>query len=175
MTSMEQSGHTEELDVAVSNCYWHADAQTRISCSRCSKPICPQCMVQASVGIRCRECGQATKMPTYDVGRAYYARAIGVAVGVAIGGGVLWGIVNSFFGMIPFLPSLIAIGLGYGSGELIGLSVNRKRATGLAWIAGGSVVLAFFISWVIQPFGFGMWGLVLIILGVVVAVQRVRR
>ena len=47
-------------------------------------------MVQAPVGIRCREHGKAAPMPTFDVGPTYYARAIGVgvAVGVAVGVGV---------------------------------------------------------------------------------------
>lgn len=172
---MEHSQHIEHEDAVTSGCHWHPGVETRISCSRCDKFVCPECMVQAPVGIRCRECGKAARMPTYDVRPTYYARAIGVAAAVAVGGGLLWALINTFLGAIPFLPGLIAVGIGYGAGELISLSVNRKRGTPLAWIAGGSVVAAFLVSWVVNPFGFSFWGLILIGFGVFTAVKRVRR
>lgn len=37
-------------------CYRHPEVPTRIFCQRCSRPICPQCMVPASVGFQCRSC-----------------------------------------------------------------------------------------------------------------------
>ncbi|MCX4747684.1 rhomboid family intramembrane serine protease [Kitasatospora sp. NBC_01287] len=37
-------------------CYRHPDQETGVSCSRCGRPICPQCMVDASVGFHCPEC-----------------------------------------------------------------------------------------------------------------------
>jgi hypothetical protein len=131
-------------------------------------------MVQAPVGIRCKECGKAIPTPTYDVRPTFYARGVAVAAGVAIGGGVIWSVLVNLLGGIPFLPVLIALGVGYAAGELISLSVNRKRSLGLAWLAGGSVVIAFLISWLTSPFNFSLLGLLFIILGVVLAVQKVR-
>lgn len=136
--------------------------------------MCTQCLVQAPVGIRCRECGKAVRTPTFEVQPSYYARAVAAGAAIAIGGGLLWALVNSIFGRIPFLPSLVALGVGYAAGELISLSVNRKRGPGLTWIAGGSVVVAFLISWLILRFSFDVFGLLFIILGVFIAVQRVR-
>ena len=173
MSRMEQSHQREQGREAVTHCYWHPDVETGLSCSRCEKNVCTQCMVQAPVGIRCRDCGKAVRMPTYDVRPAYYSRAIIVALAVAIGGGILWGIFNGIF-IIPFLRSLVALGVGYGAGELISLSVNRKRGTGLAWLAGGSVVIAFMIGLVIYPFSDNLFGLLFIVAGVYLAVQRVR-
>ncbi|MEV4437702.1 rhomboid family intramembrane serine protease [Streptomyces sp. NPDC049577] len=37
-------------------CYRHPDRETGIRCTRCERPICPQCMVDASVGFHCPEC-----------------------------------------------------------------------------------------------------------------------
>jgi hypothetical protein len=171
---MEPQQKIEPESEIATYCYWHPDVETGLSCSRCGKQICAQCMVQAPVGIRCKECGKAVRMPTYDVQPAYYARAIAAAVAVAVGGGILWAILDGLLGGIPFVPALIGIGVGYAAGELISLSVNRKRSIGLAWLAAGAVVIAFLISWQLGPFGFNLWGLLFIILGVVLAVQRVR-
>ena len=177
---MEQSPQAEhEL---AHFCHWHAEAETRISCSRCGKYVCPQCMVQAPVGIRCRECGQVTPMPTYDVRPPHYLRAIGVAVVAAVAGGFLWWMVNLtlFFvlqgGVSSLLLSVVAVGIGYGIGELVSLAVNRKRSIILAWISGVSVVISYLISLSLTEFfGITLFGLLFVVFGVLLAIQRVRR
>ncbi|NGO42215.1 rhomboid family intramembrane serine protease [Streptomyces ureilyticus] len=37
-------------------CYRHPDRETGISCTRCERSICPECMISASVGFQCPEC-----------------------------------------------------------------------------------------------------------------------
>ncbi|MET1009258.1 MAG: rhomboid family intramembrane serine protease [Gaiellaceae bacterium] len=54
-------------------CYRHPGRETAVSCSNCGRPICPDCMVYAAVGIKCPECaGQPTgaRAATQRVGRA---------------------------------------------------------------------------------------------------------
>jgi membrane associated rhomboid family serine protease len=42
-------------------CYRHPRNETAVTCSSCGRPICPECMVFAPVGIKCPECaGQPT-------------------------------------------------------------------------------------------------------------------
>lgn len=37
-------------------CYRHSGRETGVSCTRCERPICPDCMVEASVGFHCPAC-----------------------------------------------------------------------------------------------------------------------
>ena len=41
-------------------CYRHPGRETAVSCSNCGRPICPDCMVYAAVGIKCPECAGQT-------------------------------------------------------------------------------------------------------------------
>lgn len=86
-------------------CYRHPDRETRVSCSSCGRPICPDCMTPTPVGMRCPECmRQRTK----------------VVRGVGGGGGRL--------GAFPATVVLIAINvvaylveIGSGSGGFDGV------------------------------------------------------
>ncbi|MQA77759.1 MAG: rhomboid family intramembrane serine protease [Streptosporangiales bacterium] len=40
----------------VPTCYRHTDRETYLRCSRCDRPICPDCMRDAPVGHQCPEC-----------------------------------------------------------------------------------------------------------------------
>ncbi|MEU3468617.1 rhomboid family intramembrane serine protease [Streptomyces sp. NPDC048387] len=37
-------------------CYRHPERDTGIRCARCERPICPECMISASVGYQCPAC-----------------------------------------------------------------------------------------------------------------------
>jgi membrane associated rhomboid family serine protease len=46
-------------------CYRHPDRRAGVKCQRCERWICPDCMVQASVGFHCPECAQTGRQQVY--------------------------------------------------------------------------------------------------------------
>ena len=160
-------------------CAYHPDVETNLRCGKCGKPICPKCMVQTPVGARCPDCAKLSKLPTYRVSTQYYLRAVGTGLGMAIVCGLVWGVV---IGLVPFfyLNLLLAPGFGYAIGEVVSLSVNRKRGIGLATVAGIAVAMSYLASILLFPWGFpfSLFNLVLdliaVALGIFVAVIRLR-
>ena len=55
-------------------CYRHSGREANIRCQRCSRPICPDCMRDASVGFQCPECIKEGAKSTRS-GRAAYGGA----------------------------------------------------------------------------------------------------
>lgn len=158
-------------------CFWHSDVETGLSCSRCGKNICAQCLVQAPVGIRCRECGKAQPMPTYDVRPTNYVLGIAVAILLMILGTPAWVVLDNLllvFGAYGPVSGLISIAFGFITGDLISRSVNRKRSALLALIACAVVVLAYLVSRWFSPFGFDVMDVLFLGMGVFLAWQRLR-
>ena len=139
------------------NCAKHPDVPTNLSCSRCDTPVCPQCLVHAAVGIRCRECGKGTVPPTYRVPPS--ALVLGAVTAVALGlvGGLALGIVVRPFGDVLHLVALA--GLGYGLSEAVGLASGRKRGSRIQVVAASGVVLAGLVSAAISLATVGAWSL----------------
>ncbi len=159
-------------------CAAHPDVETNLRCGKCGKPICPKCLVQTPVGARCRDCARLYKLPTYRVSSGYYLRAIGAGTGTTIVLGFVWGLIAGFLPFI-YLNLLLAAGVGYVTGEIISRSVNRKRGTGLAVIAGITVVSCYLVAvlaGILLPWGlrFGLFDLLSIAVGVFMAVNRLR-
>jgi len=69
-------------------CYRHPSVETRVHCSRCGRPICPDCMIPAPVGHQCPACveearrafrqGPGRRLPTRGITAT---KALLVAIG----------------------------------------------------------------------------------------------
>ena len=74
----------------VVTCYRHPDRRAGVTCQRCDRPICPDCMTQGSVGFHCPECVKAAAkaapsytartLPTAQPYVTYALMAINIAV-----------------------------------------------------------------------------------------------
>ncbi len=163
-------------------CATHPDIETNLSCGKCGEPICPKCLVQTPVGSRCRKCANIRKLPVFDVPKTFYIRAL--AAGLVSAGilGAIWHYIPSG-GWFLFL---IAAGVGYGIGEIISLSVNRKRGRLLQAIAAVSVIVSYMVKSVILApntgfndalldLSYGLpFGIFALAIGIMVAIARLR-
>jgi membrane associated rhomboid family serine protease len=93
----------------VATCYRHPSRETNVSCSRCDRPICPDCMTTTPVGMRCPECaGERTEVRRPAMG--------------AIGGGVVRATyVLIGLNVLAFLAQIASGGGGFGGGGDVAL------------------------------------------------------
>ncbi len=157
-------------------CAMHSETPTNLRCSRCDKPVCPQCMVQAPVGIRCQEHGQPAKLPTYDVSAGYIVRGVAAGVGIGLLGGLILGIVGAFTNLffIPYVFTLAMVGLGYLVGEGISRATNKKRGQPLVIAAVVGVLAAFAIVTAFSGLQLNLFDLIALGIAIFLAIQRVR-
>src|SRR3954463_12252232 len=78
-------------------CYRHPSREPSLRCTRCDRPICPDCMHEASVGHQCPECvaeGRRTQRQTRttfggtSAGAKGYVTITLIAINVAVMAGV---------------------------------------------------------------------------------------
>ena len=113
---------------AIQTCYRHPGRETGIRCSRCERPICPDCMIDASVGFQCPECvregNKSVRTARTAFGGAlstdpgYVSKLlIGTNVAVFLLQQVVQGFTNRFSLIGAFPPPPFPIRLGVADGE----------------------------------------------------------
>ena len=140
--------------VIAPRCYRHPDRETWVSCTRCERPICPECLRPASVGFQCPDCvqqGNATvRRASAPYGGAIVARpgvvslilgllnVVAFVVTVATAPGGLTGNTGSrLFDELELVPIRVAV-----DGEYWRLLGSAFLHIGLLHLAGNLLALA---------------------------------
>ncbi len=107
-----------ESPVTAPVCYRHPSKETYVRCTRCDRPICPDCMNAASVGNQCPECvaeGRRTQRSARTAFGGSVAGRAGVATRVLIG-------INVAVMLISIATGGLTAVAGGGWGGLLGQS-----------------------------------------------------
>lgn len=126
-------------------CTYHPKVMTGLRCTRCGKPICPQCGVRTPVGLRCPDCAGVRSLPTIRTGTDVLAKAALAALAVAAVVTVLW-----YFG--PEWKFYLSLALGFGVAEAIAYVARGKRGAdlqvvGLAVVTLAAVAVRALLAW----------------------------
>lgn len=130
-------------------CSYHPNVQTGLRCTRCGKPICPQCAVRTPVGLRCPDCAGVRGLPTYRTPASDFARAAGGGLLVAVFVAVLWRFGPSW----SFYLSLL---LGFGVVESISYLAKHKRGRDLQLLAMAIITVGLVLSRVLLAQRYGV-------------------
>jgi hypothetical protein len=101
-------------------CFYHPDRETRVTCGRCERPLCPDCVRHGATGVRCRECITLSPRERGLANPQQIRSAALAAFGMATGGGLALG----WLGWVTFLPGAA---LGFAVGAVAFLASGRHR------------------------------------------------
>jgi hypothetical protein len=142
-----------QVEQEAPRCANHPGVETWVSCSSCGKPICPDCMVQSAVGIKCRDCARVPRSARVRIKPSNLAASIGTAIGLGLGiGFVLASVASTAVGFFAFF---VAYGVGYGMAEVIKRVSGYYRGPEAGWIAVLGVAVAYISSPLLLPVIYG--------------------
>jgi membrane associated rhomboid family serine protease len=118
----QPQGPDSQSGSAVPTCYRHHGRETYVSCVRCGRPACPDCLRQASVGAQCVDCVREGARTTRVPGGAFGGR---VSSGTPV---VTWTLVAINVGL--FIVGLARPSLGVDWGMLGRAAPNLGVANG---------------------------------------------
>ena len=131
--------HSEDL-----RCAYHPGRSTLVRCSECGKPLCPDCMVFAAVGIKCRECARVPRSARVTLTADRWAKAIGAGLGAGTAVGFAYYYLLGSVGFFLFV-FFVAAGIGYLVGEAVVHASGHYRGRETAAIAVVSTLWAFIL------------------------------
>ena len=123
----------------VMRCATHPHVETQLQCASCGTPICPDCLVDTPVGMKCRRCGLAPLPPRYRLSHSMLVLGVGAGTTVAAVMGFLV-LAFPFIRALGFLLLFLAPVAGHVVGSVAGWAASGKRGPVIAGAAAGSCV-----------------------------------
>jgi membrane associated rhomboid family serine protease len=155
----ESPGPGTTPSAGVPTCFRHPGRETYVSCVRCGRPACPDCLRSAAVGQQCVDCVRAGNRGTRPVSAVFGGRAVSGAV-------VTWALVA--INVVLYLIELARPSLGYDLGMIgLGRFTNGGPLQGVAEGQWYRLITSAFLP---PPGGglgpldiiFNMWALILV-------------
>lgn len=125
--------------VTTARCYYHPDRETNVSCGRCGRPLCPDCVRHGPTGVRCQECLSLSPRERGAATREQLVRAIGAALATAVLGGAL-------LGWLGFVNVVTALLLGFAVGSAAFVASRRHRDAAIQGAAAALALLGLLLA-----------------------------
>ena len=119
-------------------CYRHANRETRVSCGRCGKYLCPDCVRHGPVGVRCSDCLRTPRLilPLENFQRSRTGGIISAACWIILMLAVGWLLNNARFDdhagfslLTQATPNLLlSLLAGITTGRVIWLLAGRRSS-----------------------------------------------
>jgi hypothetical protein len=100
-------------------------------------------MVQAPVGIKCRDCARLPRSARMTLKPETAARAVGAALAVGTGIGAVLAYAGGY--QVGFFTFVIAYFVGLMTGRAVLSAARRYRDPAVAWIAAGGAAWAYVV------------------------------
>jgi membrane associated rhomboid family serine protease len=154
-------GPGTDASTGIPTCFRHPGRETYVSCVRCGRPACPDCLRSAAVGQQCVECVQQGNRDVRQPAGVFGGRAISGAI-------VTWTLVA--LNVIAYIAE-IAYPKTVNYGQMVGGPVPDLALGRLVGVANGDVYRLISSAFLHEPLGsgigilhiaFNMWALIIV-------------
>ena len=129
--------NTDDVGAETRACTRHPDRETLVSCGRCLRPFCTQCLIHTPAGQRCFECAGVKRDYVQRAATRRFLSAFGVMLlGAAIA--ALLGGSRGFFGLF------IAFAAGGAAGQALSPAITRHNRP---WVYLPAALVLFSGAW----------------------------
>ncbi len=124
-------------------CHYHPGRETLVSCGRCGKPLCPDCVGHGATGVRCRECLYLPRHARGLATGAQLVRALVLALSVSL-------VLGLGLGMLPWVDFISGLLLGLLAATAASFGARRHRDGAVQAIAVGAALVGVALAVVVM-------------------------
>ena len=126
--------NTSQVGAEARACTRHPERETLVSCGRCLRPFCPECLIHTPAGQRCYECAGVRR----DFAQRAATRRFLSAFGIMLLGGAISTLLGGFFSLF------IAFAAGGAAGQTISPAITRHNRP---WVYLPAALVLFLGGW----------------------------